>query len=304
MVILITIGVFTTIVCTLFWVLNVFFREKIEIQQRIKKFVVSTDKQSSLIEGTLYERLFEPILGGFSGFIGRVTPKHYVQQLDKSLSEAGNPMKLNANSCITMQIGAIIIEIIGVISIWIAFQVPVLKIMLIFAALVGFTYIFPGLYLKKLIKERQQEIERSLPDAIDLLTVSIEAGLSFDGAMAKLAEKMSGVLVSEFSIVLKEMKMGISKRDALKSMIKRVPVDNLITFVGAIIQADQLGVSIGNVLRIQSNIMRQKRRLKASELAMKAPIKMLFPMVFFIFPTIFIVLLGPVVIKVMETFSK
>jgi tight adherence protein C len=304
MVILITIGVFTTIVCTLFWVLNVFFREKIEIQQRIKKFVVSTDKQSSLIEGTLYERLFEPILGGFSGFIGRVTPKHYVQQLDKSLSEAGNPMKLNANSCITMQIGAIIIEIIGVISIWIAFQVPILKIMLIFASVVGFTYIFPGLYLKKLIKERQQEIEKSLPDAIDLLTVSIEAGLSFDGAMAKLTEKMSGVLVSEFSIVLKEMKMGISKRDALKSMIKRVPVDNLITFAGAIIQADQLGVSIGNVLRIQSNIMRQKRRLKASELAMKAPIKMLFPMIFFIFPTIFIVLLGPVVIKTMAAFSK
>jgi tight adherence protein C len=304
MVILITMSVFTTVGCTLFWILNVFFREKIEIQQRIKKFVVSTDKQSTLIEGTLYERLFEPMMGGFNGFIGRVTPKHYVQQLDKSLNEAGNPMKLNANSCITMQIGAIIIEIIGVISIWIAFQVPVLKIMLIFAALVGFTYIFPGLYLKKLIKERQQEIERSLPDAIDLLTVSIEAGLSFDGAMAKLAEKMSGVLVSEFSIALKEMKMGISKRDALKSMIKRVPVDNLITFVGAIIQADQLGVSIGNVLRIQSNIMRQKRRLKASELAMKAPIKMLFPMVFFIFPTIFIVLLGPVVIKVMETFSK
>lgn len=303
MVILITLGVFTTIVCTLFWVLNVFFREKIEIQLRIKKFVVSNEKQASLIEGTLYERLFQPMFGGFNGFIGRVTPKHYVKQLDKSLREAGNPMKLNANSCITMQIGAIIIEIIGVISMWIAFEIPVLKVMMMLAAFIGLTYIFPGLYLKQLIQERQHEIERSLPDAIDLLTVSIEAGLSFDGAMSKLAEKMSGVLVSEFSIALKEMKMGISKRDALKSMIERVPVDNLITFVGAIIQADQLGVSIGNVLRIQSNIMRLKRRQKASELAMKAPIKMLFPMVFFILPTIFIVLLGPVLIKVMEAFS-
>ena len=213
-------------------------------------------------------------------------------------------MSLNANSCITIQIGAIIIEIIGVISIWIAFAVPVSKTMLILAALIGLTYIFPGLYLKQLIQERQHEIEKSLPDVIDLLTVSIEAGLSFDGAMSKLAEKMSGVLVSEFSIVLKEMKMGISKRDALKSMIERVPVANLITFVGAIIQADQLGVSIGNVLRIQSNIMRQKRRQRASELAMKAPIKMLFPMVFFILPTIFIVLLGPVVIQIMQAFSS
>ena len=303
MIIFIAIGVFTVIGCATFWVLNVFYREKIEIQQRIKRYVVSTDKQSTLIEGTLYERLFQPMFGGLDGFIGRVTPKHYVEQLDKSLREAGNPMNLNANSCISMQIGAIIIEIIGVISIWIAFAVPVSKIMLILSALIGLTYIFPGLYLKQLIKERQHEIEKSLPDAIDLLTVSIEAGLSFDGAMSKLVEKMSGVLVSEFAIVLKEMKMGISKRDALKSMIERVPVANLITFVGAIIQADQLGVSIGNVLRIQSNIMRQKRRQKASELAMKAPIKMLFPMVLFILPTIFIVLLGPVLIKVMQAFG-
>jgi tight adherence protein C len=304
MVLLIALGVFTFIGCTIFWVLNVFFKEKIMIQQRIKKFVVSNEKQSALIEGTLYERLFQPMLGGLNGFIGRVTPKHYVEQLDRSLREAGNPMNLNANSCISMQIGAIIIEIIGVISIWIAFALPVYRIMLILAAFIGLTYIFPGLYLKQLIKERQYEIEKSLPDVIDLLTVSIEAGLSFDGAMAKLSEKMSGVLVSEFTIVLKEMKMGVSKRDALKSMIERVPVANLITFAGAIIQADQLGVSIGNVLRIQSNLMRQKRRQRASELAMKAPIKMLFPMVFFILPTIFIVLLGPVLIKVMQAFSS
>ena len=304
MAILIAMGVFIVISCTIFWVLNVLFKDRIEIQQRIKKFVVSNDKQSALIEGTLYERLFQPVVGGLNGFIGKVTPKHYVEQLDKSLREAGSPMSLNANSCITIQIGAIIIEIIGVISIWIAFAVPVSKTMLILAALIGLTYIFPGLYLKQLIQERQHEIEKSLPDVIDLLTVSIEAGLSFDGAMSKLAEKMSGVLVSEFSIALKEMKMGISKRDALKSMIERVPVANLITFVGAVIQADQLGVSIGNVLRIQSNIMRQKRRQRASELAMKAPIKMLFPMVFFILPTIFIVLLGPVVIQIMQAFSS
>jgi len=304
MVVLITIGVFTVFSCTIFWVLNVFFKEKIEIQKRMKKYVTSNDRQLGLIEGTFYERLIQPFMGGLSGFIGRVTPKHYVQQLDKTLREAGNPMNMNASTCISLQIGAIIIEIIGIISIWIAFAVPVSKVMLILAAFIGLTYIFPGLYLKQLIQERQKEIEKSLPDVIDLLTVSIEAGLSFDGAMAKLAEKMSGVLVSEFAIALKEMRMGVSKRDALKAMIERMPVGNLITFVGAILQADQLGVSIGNVLRIQSNLMRQKRRQRASELAMKAPIKMLFPMVFFILPTIFIVLLGPVVIKVLQAFSN
>lgn len=304
MIIIIALGVFTVVSCTIFWILNIFFKEKIEIQQRMRKYVTSNDKQPGLIEGTLYERLIQPLLGGVNGFVGRVTPKHYVEQLDKTLREAGNPINLNGSSCIAVQIGAVIIEIIGAISIWIAFAVPVPQIMLILAAFIGLTYIFPGLFFKQLIQERQKEIEKSLPDVIDLLTVSIEAGLSFDGAMSKLVEKMSGVLVLEFAIVLKEMRMGISKRDALKSMIERVPVANLITFVGAILQADQLGVSIGNVLRIQSNLMRQKRRQRASELAMKAPIKMLFPMVFFILPTIFIVLLGPVVIKIMQAFSN
>lgn len=304
MLILIGLGTFIMIGCTVFWFMNVFFKERIEIQQRMKKYVTSSERQPGQIEGTLYERLIQPMLHGANGFIGKVTPRHYVEQLDKTLREAGSPMNLNASTCITMQLGAIILEIIGVISLWIAFQIPVSKTMLYFAALVGLTYIFPGLYFKQLIQKRQKEIEKSLPDVIDLLTVSIEAGLSFDGAMAKLAEKMSGVLVSEFAIVLKEMRMGISKRDALKSMIERVPVANLVTFVGAILQADQLGVSIGNVLRIQSNLMRQKRRQRASELAMKAPIKMLFPMIFFILPTIFIVLLGPVVIKLVRAFGN
>lgn len=304
MIILIAVGIFTTVGCTIYWMLNVFFREKIEIQQRVRKYVAANDRQPGLIEGTLYERLIQPMLEGMSGYIGRVTPKQYVAELDKTLREAGNPMNFTASSCITAQFGAVMLEIIGAVSIWIGFEAPPSKVILILAAAIGLTYIFPKMLLKQLIQERQKEIEKKLPDVIDLLTVSIEAGLSFDGAMAKLAEKMSGVLVDEFAVVLKEMKMGVSKRDALKSMIERVPVGNLITFVGAVLQADQLGVSIGNVLRIQSNLMRQKRRQRASALAMKAPIKMLFPMVFFILPTIFIVLLGPVVIKIMQVFSN
>jgi tight adherence protein C len=162
----------------------------------------------------------------------------------------------------------------------------------------------PKYYLKNRIALRQKEIEKSLPDALDLLTVSIEAGLSFDGAVAKLVEKMSGVLVDEFAIALKEMRVGVSKRDAFRSLIERVPVPSLVTFVGSILQADQLGVSMGNVLRIQSSLARQKRRQKTQENAMKAPIKMLIPMIIFIMPTIFIVLLGPVLIIAMKAFGK
>lgn len=304
MVLLATLFFFITVGCVTFLIMNVFFKDKIIINDRMKKFITANDKQLGGLEGSLYERLLQPMVESINGYIGRVTPKQYVIELDNRLKEAGNPGGMDAGRWIMMQAGAIIIEVIGIISLWIAFQTPALKIMIAMAVLVALTYILPKLYLRQTIQNRQKEIEKSLPDVIDLLTVSIEAGLSFDGAMAKLVEKMSGVLVSEFAVALKEMRMGVSKRDALKSMIERVPAANLITFVGAILQADQLGVSIGNVLRIQSTIMRQKRRQRASELAMKAPIKMLFPMVFFIMPTIFIVLLGPVVLKVMEAFSK
>lgn len=164
--------------------------------------------------------------------------------------------------------------------------------------------LFPNLILNKQIVERQKKILNSLPDVLDLLTVSVEAGLGFDGALAKVIDKMPGPVADEFENVLQEMKVGKQKRDALKDMAERVAIHDLTTFVGSIIQADQLGVSIGNVLRLQSEQIREKRRQRAKEKAMKAPVKMLIPMVLFIFPTIFSVLIGPVIIKVIYTFAK
>lgn len=154
------------------------------------------------------------------------------------------------------------------------------------------------------MQDRKNEILKTLPDVIDLLTVSVEAGLGFDGALSKVVEKSQGQTANEFNTVIQEMKMGKPKRDALKEMSNRVGLHDMSTFVGAVIQADQLGVSIGNVLRIQSEQMRQKRRQRAQEKAMKAPIKMLIPMVLFIFPTIFTVLIGPVIIRMVDMFMK
>lgn len=301
---LIAITSFGTIAASLFILINVFFRKKLEIQERISKFIVAGEKSTSAIEGSLYDRLLRPSVEIIYSFIGRITPKNYMSELDKRIREAGNPMGLTAGSLVSLQIGAFILEAVLVISVWIAFRTSFAKVSITLSLLISITYIFPKLFIKQKILQRQKEIDKTLPDIIDILTVSIEAGLSFDGAMAKLVEKMSGVMVQEFSLVLKEMKVGVSKRNALKSLIERVPVDNLITFIGAVLQADQLGVSIGNVLRIQSTLMRQKRRQRASELAMKAPIKMLFPMVFFILPTVFIILLGPVLLKVIEMFGS
>jgi len=164
--------------------------------------------------------------------------------------------------------------------------------------------IIPMMMLNQKIAARKLSIQKALPDVLDLLTVSVEAGLGFDGALAKLAEKMKGVLVEEFKRVLQEIRMGVTRHDALASLGTRCDVSDLSMFTTSLIQADQLGVSIGNVLRVQSVSMREKRKQRAEEKAMKAPIKMMLPLVLFIFPTIFIVLLGPAMIQIVKTFSN
>ncbi len=300
----IIICVFATVCFITIILLNMVFRNKLHIAARIKNFVHANEKEAGILEGSFSDRVIRPVLEKVNGFLDKITPKHYYNQMERRIKEAGNPKGINVGGIVFFQICFTCVSIATAVIFWIAASVPLLKILVILCALVGIVNILPKYYLKHKIVERQKEIERTLPDALDLLTVSIEAGLSFDGAVAKLVEKMSGVLVEEFAIVLKEMRVGVSKRDAFKSLVERVPVPSLVTFVGSIIQADQLGVSIGNVLRIQSSLVRQKRRQKTQENAMKAPIKMLLPMIIFIMPTIFIVLLGPVLIKVMQTFSK
>jgi len=158
----------------------------------------------------------------------------------------------------------------------------------------------PELHLRQKIRTRQVAIVRALPDVLDLLTVSMKAGLGFDSALQKVTEKMSGPLPTELQKVLHEVKMGVMRRDALRSLAQRTGIKELQSFVSTLIQADQLGVSISNVLHIQSESVREQRRQVAEENALKAPIKMLFPLVLFIFPTLFIVLLGPAVLQIMK----
>jgi len=144
-------------------------------------------------------------------------------------------------------------------------------------------------------------MERALPDALDLLTISVEAGLGFDAAMAKVAEKSDNELSRAFARVNAEVRLGKLRRDALRDMAQRAGVQDISNFIAAVIQADQLGVSLSKVLRVQSEQMRVRRRQRAEELANQAPIKMLFPLVFLIFPSIFIVLLGPAVIQIQKS---
>lgn len=299
----IIISTFATVSFSMVVLLSILFRDKLNIQKRIKNFVYVDEKESGTLEGSFTERVIIPALGKANGFFNRITPKHYYNQMERRIKEAGNPKGISVGGIVFFQICFTCLSAFAALIFWMALDAPLSKVFIILCSLLGIANILPKYFLKHKIALRQKEIEKSLPDVLDLLTVSIEAGLSFDGAIAKLVEKMSGVLVEEFSIVLKEMRVGVSKRDAFKSLTERVPVPSLVTFVGSVIQADQLGVSIGNVLRIQSSLVRQKRRQKTRENAMKAPVKMLIPMIIFILPTIFIVILGPIVIKIMQAFS-
>ncbi len=170
----------------------------------------------------------------------------------------------------------------------------------IIAFLIGL--LFPNYWLKKQIKQRKEEIIRSLPDVLDLIMVSVEAGLGFDAALLKVVEKQNNVLAQEFNLVLQEVRMGRPRREALKDMAKKNNVDDLSNVIASLVQADQLGISMGNVLRNQSKQIRQNRRQRAHEQAQKAPVKIMIPLVFFIFPSIFIVILGPAVIQIIEVF--
>ena len=158
----------------------------------------------------------------------------------------------------------------------------------------------PRMYLQKKIAQRQHDIQRGLPDVLDLLTVAVEAGLGFDAACDKVVEKMRGPIPNEFSLTLKQMRMGEARRDAFKSMSDRVDNPDFNACVSAIIQADQLGVSIGQVLRIQSEQLREKRRQRAEEESAKAPVKMMIPLIFFIFPNVMVVIGAPAAFQMIE----
>jgi tight adherence protein C len=176
---------------------------------------------------------------------------------------------------------------------------PALGFALAFAFL-GF-YV-PGFVLSSRARKRADQVQAELPDALDLLAVSVEAGLGFDAALARLTEHLDGALIDELALTLGEMRIGRTRHDALRSLGERIDAPELGAFVRAVIQADQLGMSLSKILRVQGEDSRRRRQAAAEERAMKAPVKMLFPTVFFIFPSMFIVILGPAILNFMKVF--
>jgi tight adherence protein C len=164
-------------------------------------------------------------------------------------------------------------------------------------------FIAPDFVINKKIRARQERLSADLPDALDLLAVSVEAGLGFDAAVVKITEQVEGPLGEEFALTLNEMRIGESRQDALKKLADRTGIPEIAAFSRAIVQADQFGISLGRILRVQAVDTRHRRQMAAEEKAMKAPVKMLFPTVIFIFPSMFIVILGPAFLNITKVLS-
>jgi tight adherence protein C len=247
------------------------------------------------------DRVLLPMIRASAQAVSRFTPQRAMETTRHNLDLAGNPNNWSATEFMGIR------GLAGLLMAALTFAVTMLADVgvtrqIFFTVGMGLLGFFlPVLWLGNRIRRRQDEIVKTLPDALDLLTISVEAGLPFDGAMQRVAEKWNNELSRAFDRMLTEMRVGKTRREALRDMADRMEVPDVTSFVAALIQADQLGISIAKVLRIQSEQMRIKRRQRAEEKAQQAPVKMLFPMTFLIFPTILIVILGPAFLALRES---
>jgi len=250
------------------------------------------------------ERTLRPLVGRLSRMGGRLGSASSTDVAEKRLAMAGNPGDLRVTDWMGVKI------LVGIATgaiMFLLFGLLVAGLMAgVFLGMLGFGigFLLPEFWLGGKIKARQKIILKMIPDTLDLLTISVRAGLGFDAALAKVVEKLPGPLTDEFRRALAEVRVGKARRDALRDMVPRTNVAPLSAFIGAIIQAEQLGVSISKVLQVQSDQLRIERRQRAEEMAAKAPIKMLFPLVGCIFPSLFIVILGPAMLSIVSVMGS
>lgn len=231
----------------------------------------------------------------------RLTPAGYIRKLDRLVSLAGRPASLPLGRVLAAK------PLLGLVGALLGLYLsgtgptPILKLVGIFVAVLG--YFIPDLLLYSKGQERQKVMQLELANTLDQMLISVEAGLGFEGAMARAGENGKGPLADELVRTLQDMQVGRSRRESYLALAERTSIPELRSFVQAVVQADTYGIAVSTVLRIQAKVMRVKRRQRAEEKAMKLPVMILFPLLFFIFPVLFIAILGPAVINAVATFS-
>jgi tight adherence protein C len=250
---------------------------------------------------SFHDRFLAPLREWLAGWALKANPRLSVESISMKLLAAGVGRRISPTGFLALKGGAALGGL--VVGTLVGGRLSGVGAALLAALLLGALGFFvPDYALTLKARSRRERIQADLPDALDLLAVSVEAGLGFDGAVAKLSEHMEGPLAEEFGLTLSEMRIGESRQEALKRLAERVDAPELSAFVRAIIQADTLGTTLGRILRVQATDSRLRRQAAAEERAMKAPIKMLFPTVLFIFPAMFLVILGPAILNIQELF--
>jgi len=255
------------------------------------------------VQASFTSRVLRPFFRGLLRKAGRWMPHRNLEWLQQSLESAGRPYGMTVTDFLGLQLLSGLGT--GVLTfLWLRLLGrPLLQTFVLAVAITLGGSLIPLLWLRRRIKGRQEEVLRALPDALDMLTIAIAAGLGFDGALQKVSEKWDNALSQEFAQIVREMQVGVPRIQALRDAAKRIQVREFSNFIAVIVQADQLGLSIADVLQIQSKQMRMLRRQRAEELAHQAPIKMLFPLIFLIFPAMFAVVLGPAVPMLLNLFK-
>jgi tight adherence protein C len=255
------------------------------------------------LDRSFADRVLEPLQQRALGLGRRLSGADTPDRIRRKLDLAGNPHGWTVDRVVSGKvIGAVAGLVLGIVF-GLMFDGTGMRIVLAIGGLVA-GFFAPNLYLYQKVHERSEHLQRELPDALDLLTISVESGLGFDAAVQQVARNTDGPLAEEFSRVLREMQIGQGRADALRALGERTNVADMRSFVGAMVQADSFGIPVAQVLRVQSSEMRVKRRQRAEEKAQQVPVKITIPLIFCILPTLFIAVMGPAVISIMDSFSK
>ncbi len=257
------------------------------------------ESRSEVLDKGFSERAVAPMFQGVGHLFMRYTPQGWGARVEKRLMIAGWAPRLDGSSWAVIRVLGTVFGILGAVYVQGALTGSSRMVATIGALMIG--ALGPEAILSRRVDERKAAMERDLPDVIDLLVISVEAGLGFEGALGRVVQNVPGELSDEFSRMLQETRVGVSRNRALRSLAERTDVDDLNTFIMALTQAEAFGVSISRMLRVQADEMRVRRRFRAQERAFAAPVKMTFPLVLCIFPGIFAVLLGPAAIQISES---
>lgn len=289
------------------WAVLSHFHEKAVVRNSLRQlegYEVENVRDQELL-APITERAVLPLLGALTNLGRRFTPVGYVDSVRQKFIFAGNGSADAVDRFLAIRVitAVMVLPTIWFFFFWNPIQLEGMTRLLAFALFVFALMLGPDAMLSRRVQERQHELQVTLPDVLDLLTISVEAGLGFEQALDRTISAVPGALADEFARMLGEVRAGASRADAMRALEQRTNVPEVRSFVLAILQADTFGVSIGRVLRSQSEEMRIKRRQLAQERAQKAPVKMLIPMVFCIFPALFVIVLGPAIINIRKAFS-